>query len=157
MKWSHKDEEYLKTHYIDTSVTYEAMIAHLGKSKKSICHKASRMGVSRGRKPANKSKRPRTEYDNEYYRLNKQKIMDARRDRRRALKRHLVMIMGGCCSKCQYKRSLSALDFHHKGEDKEGELSRLIHSEQKKMAIRESKKCIILCANCHRELHEKFR
>lgn len=68
-------------------------------------------------------------------------------------KKYLVDLLGGKCSKCGYNRSLQALDFHHKDNNKEFELSK---NMKKKLSFleKEAKKCILLCANCHREEHD---
>ena len=63
------------------------------------------------------------------------------------------MMLGGKCSKCGYNKCLSALDFHHNRGKKEGHLSRLIKDFSKQKSLKEIKKCILLCANCHREVH----
>ena len=48
------------------------------------------------------------------------------------------------------------LDFHHiNPEEKEGEIAKLIESPRRLQE--ELKKCIVLCANCHRDLHYKER
>ena len=57
------------------------------------------------------------------------------------------------CSICGYNKYASALDFHHNG-DKEFNI-RDAGSVSLKRLKEEIKKCIILCANCHRELHQK--
>ena len=59
------------------------------------------------------------------------------------------------CSICGYNRSPAALEFHHNGgkEFTIGECS----SYGLKRIKKEIAKCIILCSNCHRELHEKKR
>ena len=57
------------------------------------------------------------------------------------------------CEKCGEKRHW-VLDFHHMDSSiKEENLSRLIRSGSKKRVEEELKKCIVLCANCHRDLH----
>lgn len=58
------------------------------------------------------------------------------------------------CAKCGYNKCVSALDFHHiDPEEKEDTVARLsVHSNIEKV-FEEMKKCIILCANCHREFH----
>jgi len=59
------------------------------------------------------------------------------------------------CSVCGYNKCENALDFHHTDPlKKEKTVSRLISliSNWDKVKI-EIDKCIILCANCHRELH----
>lgn len=52
----------------------------------------------------------------------------------RGLKRKLALIqqLGGQCVFCGYKKNSSALDLHH---------------------VKPQDKCILLCRNCHSELH----
>jgi len=62
------------------------------------------------------------------------------------------------CEKCGYDKSWAALDFHHTG-DKKITISTFTHShgctaKNKAILKEELKKCILLCSNCHRELHE---
>lgn len=54
------------------------------------------------------------------------------------------------CVICGYKRSFRALHFHHIGE-KYREISRMNGT---KKILNEAKKCILVCANCHAEIHE---
>lgn len=49
----------------------------------------------------------------------------------------------------------AVLDFHHTNPDeKESAVSRL---QSRRKIIEESKKCIVLCSNCHRKLHWEER
>ena len=69
------------------------------------------------------------------------------------VKQEAVDYLGGKCLLCNYDKCQEALDFHH------------VYPEQKEFAIRdkssktfktilpEIQKCVLLCANCHRELH----
>jgi len=68
-----------------------------------------------------------------------------------AKKRILLDENGGCCSKCGNK-DLICLDFHHVNGEKEHSISFLCRSRLSKL-IDETKKCIILCRNCHMEIH----
>jgi predicted HNH restriction endonuclease len=63
------------------------------------------------------------------------------------------MLLGGKCSICGYNRCLNALEFHHNKGKKEEVLSVLIRDFSKQKSLKEIRKCILLCANCHRELH----
>jgi predicted HNH restriction endonuclease len=47
------------------------------------------------------------------------------------------------------------LDFHHiNPKDKEENLSRMTSHQRKKEDInKEIEKCVVLCANCHRDFH----
>jgi hypothetical protein len=82
-----------------------------------------------------------------------------RQEARLELKRKLVAAAGGCCTRCGYNKSIYALDFHHPGKDKENTVSNLLtlavgkKSEHMALALAEAAKCILLCANCHREVH----
>jgi len=57
------------------------------------------------------------------------------------------------CQKCGDKREY-VLDFHHIDSNiKENTVAKLmIHSSMEKLD-EEIKKCVVLCANCHREFH----
>lgn len=72
------------------------------------------------------------------------------RDRR---KQRIIDVMGGKCTLCGYNRCNDALDLHHLNpEEKDFEVSfRPCISWDRTSA--EIKKCILLCANCHREVH----
>jgi len=59
---------------------------------------------------------------------------------------------GGKCERCGYDKCIQALEFHHiDPSQKEFTISndhfKLIE------AVEESKKCIIICSNCHKEFH----
>ena len=58
------------------------------------------------------------------------------------------------CAKCGEKRSY-LLDFHHLDPtQKDSTVARLTSSSSSKQRIQEEiDKCIVLCANCHREFH----
>ena len=57
------------------------------------------------------------------------------------------------CSKCGDERWY-VLDFHHLNDDDKIEnVSKLANAGATKKIQEELKKCIILCSNCHRELH----
>ena len=68
-------------------------------------------------------------------------------------KKVLVEYKGGKCERCGYSKCLRALQFHHiDPHTKEFEVSRARQSldELKK----EADKCMLLCANCHAEIHD---
>ena len=59
-----------------------------------------------------------------------------------------------CCAKCGYNKCIAALDYHHINETtKLDTVARLSTHSNIETAIKETKKCIIFCANCHREYH----
>lgn len=63
--------------------------------------------------------------------------------------------LGGKCCVCDYDRHFSALDFHHVlSDDKIGCPSEVIKNLGKKAFLEEVEKCILVCSNCHREIHD---
>lgn len=71
-------------------------------------------------------------------------------------KQKFIRILGGKCCNCGYDKCESALEFHHLiPEEKEFTISTQPHMAFEKVAL-EIKKCILLCANCHRELHSGY-
>jgi hypothetical protein len=76
-------------------------------------------------------------------------------------KEFLVDLKGGQCEVCGYRKSMRALDFHHRERAAKkfniGIACRevedfVFHS----LVVPEvEEECILLCSNCHRELHER--
>jgi hypothetical protein len=63
--------------------------------------------------------------------------------------------MGGCCQICNYKKCNAALELHHLDPSiKEFSFGKTMSSPKAWSKIcAELKKCILLCSNCHREVH----
>jgi hypothetical protein len=58
------------------------------------------------------------------------------------------------CSICKYNRCLSALEFHHKKpEEKSFAISKAHQVHSLEELIKELDKCILVCSNCHKEIH----
>ena len=77
-------------------------------------------------------------------------------ERTSATRRKNVAILkeeaGNCCSRCGYDKCLAALEFHHTDPTvKEGGIIGSTASLAKQRV--EAEKCILVCANYHRELH----
>lgn len=73
--------------------------------------------------------------------------------RRRKAKEILAEERGGKCELCGYNKYIGALEFHHKDEKQKSfaisnALTRGIDKSRE-----EAKKCVLICANCHREVH----
>lgn len=73
-------------------------------------------------------------------------------------KQMYVNYAGGKCSVCGYNKCLGALEFHHLDPSKKDFIvSKYKHHTSKKAInkmLKEIDKCILLCSNCHREIHE---
>lgn len=72
---------------------------------------------------------------------------------RRETKSFLVEAFGGRCQVCGYHRTPNALEFHHLHEDlKTLGVSNSLNRSMTTLT-RELELCVLLCANCHREVH----
>jgi hypothetical protein len=61
------------------------------------------------------------------------------------------------CTKCGFNHS-AALDFHHVDPStKTDSVNKLVTDGRYKAALEEVKKCVVLCANCHRIHHHDER
>ena len=82
---------------------------------------------------------------------------DAVLDIRRRNKIRLVEYKGGKCERCGYDKCIDALEFHHLNpEEKDFALSCGDTRSIEKLKA-EVDKCIMVCANCHREIHAEER
>lgn len=78
---------------------------------------------------------------------------DAITAKRRAIKKALIKIKGGKCSICGYDKCIQALQFHHLDPNKKDiGVSTNLSTDFDKLK-KEVEKCILVCANCHREIH----
>lgn len=79
---------------------------------------------------------------------------DEGKERARNFKKKCVEYKGGECENCGYSKYIGALHFHHKDpNEKDFSLSRVkSHSFDDKVK-KELDKCLLVCANCHSEIH----
>ena len=66
-----------------------------------------------------------------------------------------VALLGGCCSRCGYKKSNWALQFHHVDPTEKDKTFSSMLGWSKVRITTELKKCILVCSNCHAEIHEE--
>jgi len=75
--------------------------------------------------------------------------------RRKAVRQLALKYKGDQCSICSYNKCLQALEFHHlESSKKDFGISARGYTRSWKIIREELDKCILLCANCHREVHE---
>ena len=77
------------------------------------------------------------------------------KQKQRGLLRKIQLIneFGGKCQECGYNKNIAALEFHHiDPNEKEFHLGNAKTTNLDKLLL-EMDKCILVCANCHRELH----
>lgn len=77
--------------------------------------------------------------------------------RRKTMRHRAIEYKGGKCSLCGYDRCFDALEFHHVDGRKDFGLSQDGLTRSWDRIEQELKKCILICANCHREEHVKLR
>lgn|SRR3989338_5693498 len=127
------------------------------KSRRAIWHKAARLGFDRKGMLVRKigDATPRNLIDRKYYLRNRIKIYQRKMQRRWRIKQNMVGLMGSECRLCGYKKCISALEFHHKNKEKDFNIADLIKNSSEQNVLKEVQRCILVCANCHRELHSK--
>ena len=75
---------------------------------------------------------------------------------RRSMKLQAIKLLGEKCSICGYNRCIDALEFHHKEpSEKEFKLGSGNTMSWKEYKI-EALKCVLVCSNCHKEIHSKI-
>lgn len=95
---------------------------------------------------------PQTKKKDGYYRCRKCSVEHVA-TRRKKVKQQIIEEFGGKCKVCGYNKSHYALEFHHLDPDqKEAEVVQLACLGIDRMR-EEAKKCVLLCSNCHREVH----
>lgn len=77
-------------------------------------------------------------------------------ERQRKLKEQAIQYKGGKCASCGYMKYQGALEFHHTDSaEKEFSIAKSKNTNFEKIKS-ELDKCILLCSNCHREVHAKL-
>lgn len=80
-----------------------------------------------------------------------------KRERIRTAKQNAVNIFGKKCFCCGYDKCNKALHFHHiNPKEKKLKLARIFMDTSSRPVYEELKKCIMVCSNCHEEIHEKL-
>ena len=78
-------------------------------------------------------------------------------ERQHTLKKMAVEYKGGSCVKCGYNKCLRALDFHHLDKnEKDFNIGQKKYTSLSEKVRQELDKCILVCSNCHREIHDEL-
>lgn len=88
----------------------------------------------------------------DYYKRHKLEVFERVKQRKATNKLKAIEYLGGVCKRCEKLYHPTAMDFHHISDDKEHNIGRLLAGAWEHIE-RELDKCILLCANCHRETH----
>ena len=73
--------------------------------------------------------------------------------RRFRIRTKIIEYLGGKCSECGYSKCIGALDVHHLDPSKKLFNISGAHARSWSAIEDEIKKCILICSNCHREVH----
>jgi len=90
--------------------------------------------------------------DKRKYADRREELIKAVAKRRRKLKTLAIEYKGGKCQICGYKKFQGALDLHHVDGIKEFGIADKGYTRSWEKVRAELDKCILVCANCHREI-----
>ena len=92
--------------------------------------------------------------DKRKYSDRRQYLIKAVYARRKKVRQMAIEYKGGKCELCGYNTCTDALEFHHKDlSKKDFGISEKGYTRSWKRVQQELDKCIMVCANCHREVH----
>ena len=75
------------------------------------------------------------------------------KNHRKEVKKRIIYVLGGKCQYCGYDKCEAALEVHHLNpNEKEFTIAESYDLSWDTLA-KELKNCVLLCANCHREVH----
>lgn len=94
--------------------------------------------------------------DKRTYADRREYIIKAVAKRRKTIRLKAIEYKGGCCSRCGYDKCKDALEFHHI-QDKSFGISETGNPRSWEKVRLEIEKCILVCSNCHREIHSQLQ
>lgn len=90
--------------------------------------------------------------DKRKYADRKEYLKKAVAKRRKSIRQKAIEYKGGVCQLCRYDKCSEALEFHHFTDEKNFGISQKGYTRSWEMVKKELDICILLCANCHREV-----
>ncbi len=90
--------------------------------------------------------------DKRKYADRREELIKAVAKRRRKIKTLAIGYKGGRCQICGYNKYQGALDLHHFSGNKEFGIGDKGYTRSWQKVKDELDKCILVCANCHREI-----
>jgi hypothetical protein len=117
-------------------------------------YKDKELGRQKKKEYYQRTREQRKAYDARPDRVLRTRYLDSKRRVER--KKIAVNLLGGICTDCKKTYHLSCYDFHH--EDPTTKEFDPCAGTTKKLEVflNEIKKCVLLCANCHRLRHFKY-
>ncbi|MDD5342571.1 MAG: HNH endonuclease signature motif containing protein [Patescibacteria group bacterium] len=80
-------------------------------------------------------------------------LINAVKKRRKNVREMAISYKGNRCEICGYRKCNEALEFHHQISKKDFGISSKGYTRSWEKVKHELDKCVLLCANCHREAH----
>ena len=81
-------------------------------------------------------------------------LLSAVQKRRKKIRQMAIAYKGGKCAICGYDRCIETLEFHHPNSSgKDFGISSKGYTRSWNKVQEELDKCVLVCANCHREIH----
>ena len=129
-----------------------------------VIYQENKERLRESRKIWSKTYRDKSKYHIKYYLNNKERIKeksrtygkvnrDKIRDKQAHRKQEAVLLLGNKCNICSQTVHPAAFDFHHiNPNEKEKSIKDLLNCSWSRLKV-ELAKCVLLCANCHREYH----
>jgi len=74
-------------------------------------------------------------------------------DRYEERAKFITSLKGGSCRLCGYDKCQAALEFHHMDPSQKDFQINKRWSMTDEAILKELEKCVLLCSNCHREVH----
>jgi len=74
------------------------------------------------------------------------------KERFRLYKEDAISYLGGSCIICGYNKYIGALEFHHRDSSEKDTKYYAMRNWSFESKKKELDKCVLLCANCHREV-----
>lgn len=135
----------------DENLFHNNKARHNGKSAYCIpCDNERKKRYSKTEKGKAGSRRR----SSEYRKKNPKKVARAQKESRVKRQKIVNNYKKGGCVVCGYNKCSEALDLHHlDGSTKTETVANLVFSRGIEALEEELKKCVVLCANCHREHH----
>ena len=88
----------------------------------------------------------------------RQYLIAAVNKRRKKIRQMAIEYKGGKCIACGYNAYIEALEFHHiNSNGKDFSISSKGYARSWERVKKEIDKCVLLCANCHREMHAQAK
>ena len=85
-------------------------------------------------------------------------LIDAVQKRRKRVRTMAIEYKGAKCNNCGYDRCYEAFEFHHLNSGgKDFGISDKGYTRSWTKIKEELDKCVLLCANCHREVHAELQ